>query len=43
MVGLIVGLFVAFLVFLKVSHDQTFSEEVTLDFPQSVKPLWLPR
>ena len=31
--GLIVGLFVAFLVFLKVSHDQTFSEEVTLDIP----------
>jgi cell division protein FtsN len=31
--GLIVGLFVAFLVFLKVSHDQTFSEEVVLDIP----------
>jgi cell division protein FtsN len=33
MAGLIVGLFVAFLVFLKVSHDQTFIEEVALDIP----------
>ncbi|MFQ5644237.1 MAG: SPOR domain-containing protein [Thiogranum sp.] len=31
--GLIIGLFVAFLVFLKVSHDQTFGADMTLDIP----------
>ncbi|HHH44741.1 MAG TPA: SPOR domain-containing protein [Gammaproteobacteria bacterium] len=31
--GLVVGLFVAFLVFLKVSHDQTFSEQAALELP----------
>jgi cell division protein FtsN len=33
MVGLIVGLFVAFLVFIKVSPQQPLSEEVALDIP----------
>ena len=33
MVGLIVGLFVAFLVFIKVSPEQPLNEEVALDIP----------
>ena len=31
--GLIIGVFVAFLVFLKVSHDQTFNDDLMLDIP----------